>query len=91
MQRHSILALLPCTSGDQRDNGTDQRRGYRLDILVEQSVIVELKVVERLSPIHAAQLLTYLKPSRDHVGLLLNFNARLLRDGFRRLVLDLPY
>jgi GxxExxY protein len=64
--------------------------GYRLDLLVERSVIVELKVVEQLSPIHAAQLLTYLKLSGHHVGLLINFNVRLLRDGLRRLVLDLP-
>jgi GxxExxY protein len=64
--------------------------GYRLDLLVERSVIVELKVVEPLSPIHAAQLLTYLKLSGHHVGLLINFNVRLLRDGLRRLVLDLP-
>ena len=62
--------------------------GYRLDLLVERSVIVELKVVEQLSPIHAAQLLTYLKLSGHHVGLLINVNVRLLRDGLRRLVLD---
>jgi GxxExxY protein len=64
--------------------------GYRLDLLVERSVIVELKVVEQLSPIHAAQLLTYLKLSGHPVGLLINFNVRLLRDDLRRLVLDLP-
>jgi GxxExxY protein len=62
--------------------------GYRLDLLVERSVIVERRVVERLSPIHAAQLLTYLKLSGHHVGLLINVNVRLLRDGLRRLVLD---
>jgi GxxExxY protein len=64
--------------------------GHRLDLLVERSVIVELKVVEPLLPLHAAQLLTYLKLSGHHVGLLINFNVRLLRDGLRRLVLDLP-
>jgi GxxExxY protein len=64
--------------------------GYRLDLLVERSVIVELKVVEQSSPIHAAPLLTYLKLSGHPVGLLINFNVRLLRDGLRRLVLDLP-
>jgi GxxExxY protein len=64
--------------------------GYRLDLLVERRVIVELKVVEQLSPIHTAQLLTYLKLSGHQVGLLINFNVRLLRDGLRRLVLDLP-
>jgi GxxExxY protein len=63
---------------------------YRLDRLVERSVFVELKVVEPLSPIHAAQLLTYLKLSGHPVGLLVHFNVRLLRDGLRRLVHDLP-
>jgi GxxExxY protein len=70
--------------------GTILDCGYRLDILVERCVIVELKVVERLEPIHAAQLLTYLKLSGHRVGLLINFNVQLLRDGLRRLVLDLP-
>ena len=64
--------------------------GYRLELVVERSVILELKVVEQLSPIHAAQLLTYLKLSGRRVGLLINFNVRLLRGGLRRLVLDLP-
>jgi GxxExxY protein len=64
--------------------------GSRLDRLVERSVIVELKVMEQRSPFHAAQLLTYLKLSGHHVGLLINFNVRLFRDGLRRLVLDLP-
>ena len=63
--------------------------GYRLDLLVEQRVIVELKAVERLDLIHDAQLLSYLKLSGFHVGLLINFNVRLLKDGMRRLVLGL--
>jgi GxxExxY protein len=61
--------------------------GYRIDILVENSVILELKTVERLLPVHEAQLLTYLKLSGIHTGLLLNFNAAVLKDGLRRLVL----
>ncbi len=61
--------------------------GYRLDLLIEDQVIVELKAVERLEPIHAAQLLSYLKLSRRHIGLLMNFNVKLLKDGLRRLVL----
>lgn len=60
--------------------------GYRLDLLVESQVIVELKAVERLEPIHAAQLLSYLKLSGNKVGLLINFNVKVLRDGLRRLV-----
>jgi GxxExxY protein len=59
--------------------------GYRLDIVVENSVAVELKAVERLLPIHEAQLITYLKLSGVPTGLLLNFNTPVLREGIRRL------
>jgi len=59
--------------------------GYRLDLLVEQRFVLELKAVERLIPIHEAQLLSYLKLSRLPLGLLINFNVRLLRDGIRRI------
>ncbi|MBT1072134.1 GxxExxY protein [Pelotalea chapellei] len=61
--------------------------GYRLDILVDSKVVVELKSVDSLLPIHEAQLLTYLKLSGKQTGLLLNFNCRLLKDGLKRLVL----
>ena len=61
--------------------------GYRMDVVVEDQVVIELKTVERLLPIHEAQLLTYLKLSRIHTGLLLNFNSVVLREGLRRLVL----
>jgi len=60
--------------------------GYRIDLLVEDMVIVELKVVDRLAPIHEAQLLSYLRLSGMPVGLLLNFNVTELRRGIRRLV-----
>lgn len=60
--------------------------GYRIDLLIEDKVIVELKSVERLEPIHEAQLLSYLKLSGCPVGLLINFNAILLRDGIKRMV-----
>ena len=63
--------------------------GYRLDLLVEDSVVVEVKAVEGLAPIHEAQLLTYLKLTGCKVGLLLNFNLPTLKDGVRRLVLGL--
>jgi GxxExxY protein len=56
------------------------------DIIVEQSVIVELKSVERLLPVHQAQTLTYLRLSGCKVGLLINFNSVLLKDGLRRFV-----
>jgi GxxExxY protein len=60
---------------------------YRLDLLVENSVIVEIKSVERHDPIFEAQLLTYLKITRHKRGLLLNFNTRLLKEGIKRFVL----
>jgi GxxExxY protein len=64
--------------------------GYRLDLIVDDQLIMELKSVERLSPVHSAQMLTYLKLSGCPVGLLINFNVPMLRDGIRRFVLDLP-
>lgn len=63
--------------------------GYRLDLLVENKVIIELKAVERLADIHVAQLITYLKLSGCKLGLLINFNVTLLKDGVRRLVNNL--
>jgi GxxExxY protein len=61
--------------------------GYRIDIVVEAQVVLELKTVERLMPIHEAKILTYLKLSGLHTGLLLNFNSAVLKDGMRRIVL----
>jgi len=60
--------------------------GFRLDLLVEEKVIIELKSVEQLQKVHFAQLLTYLKLTNLEVGLLINFNVPLLKDGFHRLV-----
>lgn len=59
--------------------------GYRLDLLVEDLVVVEIKAVESLAPVHRAQLLSYLKLSKRPLGLLLNFNVVLLRDGIVRM------
>ena len=59
--------------------------GYRIDLLVEDKVVVELKAVERLEPIHEAQLLSYLKLSGYQIGLLINFNIRMLKQGIKRL------
>jgi len=67
-------------------DGMEIEGGYKIDLLVEGNVIVELKVVEQLLDIHKAQLLSYLKLSRKQVGLLINFNVVHLRDGIRRLV-----
>jgi GxxExxY protein len=58
--------------------------GYRIDILVENSVVVELKVVDEFNPVHVAQILTYLKFSNKSLGLLINFNVTVLKDGIRR-------
>ncbi len=64
--------------------------GYRLDLLVEGVVIVEVKAVDHLMPVHQAQLLSYLKLSGCHVGLLINFNVKILKDGLRRVVNNFP-
>lgn len=61
--------------------------GYRLDLVVENTVVLELKSVERLLPLHEAQLLTYLRLGRFPTGLLLNFNVPVLKDGIRRMKL----
>ena len=61
--------------------------GYRIDLLVEKRLIIELKAVDRLLPIHEAQILTYMKLAEISLGLLINFNVRLLRDGIKRFVL----
>ena len=60
--------------------------GYRLDIVAEKAVIIELKSCEKVEPIHKAQLLTYLKLSGLNLGLILNFNVPLMRDGIVRIV-----
>jgi GxxExxY protein len=64
--------------------GTRIECGYRIDLLVDDAVIVELKSVDQLAPIHEAQLLTYMKLARIRTGLLINFNQQRLVDGLRR-------
>jgi GxxExxY protein len=64
--------------------------GYRIDLLVEGRILVELKAIDRLLPVHAAQVLTYMKLSAISVGLLVNFNVSSLRQGLRRLSLPPP-
>jgi GxxExxY protein len=63
--------------------------GFRLDFLVGDLVVVELKAVDALTPVHEAQVLTYLKLTGCKLGLLLNFNVAIMRDGIKRLVLGL--
>jgi GxxExxY protein len=60
--------------------------GYRLDLWLERKVIVELKAVDALHPIHSAQLMTYLKLTNNRLGLLINFNVKRLKDGIERWV-----
>lgn len=63
--------------------------GYRIDIFVNRKVIIEIKAVEALNDVHLAQVLTYLKLSNTKLGLLINFNSKFLKDGFRRVVNNL--
>jgi GxxExxY protein len=63
--------------------------GYRIDLLVEDVVIVEVKAVEKLAPLHESQLLTYLKLSDKRLGLLLNFNVQHMKDGVKRMAHNL--
>ena len=62
--------------------------GYRIDLLVDGKIIIELKAVQKIEPVFEAQLLSYLKLSGCKVGLLINFNAKMLKNGIRRLVLN---
>ena len=68
-----------------RYDGIELDTAYRIDLLVEDSVVIELKVVEQLMPIHTAQLLSYLKLSGRKLGYLLNFNVVHMRDGIKRV------
>jgi GxxExxY protein len=67
-------------------DGTEIPRAYRIDFIVEHSLIVELKCVERVLPVHLAQLVSYLKLSGRMLGLLLNFNVARMRDGVHRRI-----
>lgn len=60
--------------------------GYRIDLLVENKIIIEVKSVETLAPVHYAQVLTYLKLSDIKLGLLINFNSKLLKSGIHRII-----
>lgn len=75
---------LPVTYGDVRLD-----IGYRIDILVEEKVIIEMKAVDKIIPIHEAQLLSYLKLSKCKLGFLLNFNVAKMKDGIHRMVNEL--
>lgn len=78
---HKCQVVLPV-----RYKGMELDAGYRMDVFVDDKVVVELKTVEKLEDVHKAQLLTYLKLSDCWLGLLLNFNVPRLRDGITRMV-----
>ena len=63
--------------------------GYRIDLLIENRIIIEIKSVETLAPVHYAQILTYLKLSQLKLGLLINFNCKLLKDGIHQIANNL--
>jgi len=74
-----------------RYHGKTVGGGFRIDLIVEESVVVEMKCIERFEPVHSAQVLSYLRLTGCKVGLLLNFNVKWLTDqGVKRLVLDFP-
>jgi len=87
LRKHGIHAMaqvqLPIIYDQQ-----EIEAGYRIDMLIENSIIVELKTVERLLPIHEAQLLSYLKLADKRLGLLINFNVSQLQHGIKRMVND---
>ena len=62
-------------------------QGYRIDLLVERQIVIELKSVSALAPIHIAQILTYMRLGKYPLGLLINFNSRLLKNGIKRLII----
>ncbi len=61
--------------------------GYRIDLLVDEKIVVELKAIEQLTKVHEAQLLTYLKLSQKQIGFLMNFNFAIMKDGIKRFAL----
>ena len=81
-----LIGLLKADYGSIVFDGLEIETGYRADLVVEGRVLVELKAVERVLPLHEAQILTYLKVSRIHVGFLINFNVPRLQLGLRRYV-----
>lgn len=64
--------------------------GYRIDLMVEDLIVIEVKSVETLLPVHEAQVITYLKLSGKRLGFLMNFNVRLMKEGLRRFANGMP-
>ncbi|NQV14150.1 GxxExxY protein [bacterium] len=74
---------------DTQYKGRKLNVGFRIDLLVEDQIIIELKTVEKITDIHLAQVLTYLKLSKHKLGLILNFNVKYLKNGIKRVVNNL--
>ena len=83
--QHTVDELVPVTY-----KGIRIEAGFRADLIVEDKVIVELKSVEAIAPVHAKQLQTYLKLTGKQLGLLINFNVRVIKHGITRIVNGLP-
>jgi GxxExxY protein len=71
-------------------DGTEFNDGFRVDLLIEDQIVIELKSVEKLAPVHSKQFLTYIRLMNLSVGLLINFGASTLKEGLHRIVNDLP-
>ena len=84
MRKNTIQVTIPSSCNH---NGVKIDCGYRVDLLVDNQVIVELKSVEKILPIHQAQLLTYMKLAGIKIGLIMNFNVRFMKNGIKRMVL----
>ena len=67
--------------------GMELNQGYRIDVLVEDEVVIELKTVDRLTDVHTAQILTYMRLGEHPIGLLINFKVKLLKNGIKRFVI----
>lgn len=78
VEREKVLPL--------RYKGIELHQGYRIDLIVEGKLVLELKTVEDLTDVHQAQLLTYLKLGNYPLGLLINFNSKILKNGLRRVI-----
>ena len=85
--RESGLSIVRQTMVPIVYKGNSLAAAYRIDIVVEKRVLIEVKAVEKLAKVHEAQVLTYLRHTGLHTGLLLNFNSAVLRDGLKRLSL----
>jgi hypothetical protein len=70
--------------------GLKLEQGYRLDLLIENKIVIELKTVENFTPVHYAQILTYLKLGKYPLGLLLNYNSKILRNNIKRFINTTP-